>query len=142
MSTTFKTTTLFTVAFVGYVITTIILAAILIAVWLPGQNTQEMNQVQLQNLAESSLTIQFLSAVIGAVTALIISMILAHKTRHENNSAIIGFGVLLTCFSLLGIWLHPEHHMIYQVMKPVSPFLVCFFGYWLMTRRVRNAQVA
>jgi hypothetical protein len=142
MSTTFATTKLFTIAFFGYLITSIILAAILMSVWLSGQNTQEMTPVQLQNLAESSLIIQFWSAVIGTVTALVISMILAHKTRHENNSAIIGFSVLLTCFSLLSIWLHPEHHIIYQAIKPLSPFLVCFFGYWLMTKRTSNTQFA
>ncbi len=141
MSTIFRTTKLFSVAFVGYLVITIILAAILMSVWLSGQNTQEMTKVQLQILAESSLIIQLLSAVIGTVTALVISMVLAHKTRHENNSAIIGFSVLLTCFSLFSVWAHPEHHMIYQVTKPVLPFLVCFLGYWLMTKRASNAPL-
>ncbi len=142
MSTTFKTTKLFTVAFVGYLVTTIILAAIFMSVWLSGQNTQEMTTVQLQVLAESSLIIQFWSAVIGTVTALVISMIIAHKTRQENNSAMIGFSVLLTCFSLLSIWLHPEHHITYQIIKPVMPFLVCFLGYRLITQRHSNSQIS
>ena len=140
MSTKFATTKLFTIAFFGYLIITITLAALLLSLWLSGQNTQDMNQIQLQILAESSLEIQFCSAVIGVATALFINMVLAHKTRHENNSALIVFTVLLTCLSLLSIWLHPEHSMIYQLMKPVSPAVVCFFGHWLINKKGNNAQ--
>jgi len=142
MSITFKTIKLFTIAFFSYLIITIILAAIIMSIWLSGQNIQELDQGQLQTLAESSLMIQLYSAAIGVITALFISMVLAHKTRHENNSAIIGFTVLLTAFSVLSIWLHPEHSMFYQLVKPISPAVVCFFGYWLINKKSKNTQVS
>ena len=138
MSTRFKTTKLFTIAFFSYLIITVILAAILISLWLPGQDIQGLNQVQLQVLAGSSSTIQFCSALIGSATALIISMVLAHKTRHINNSAIIGFTILLTCYSVLSIWLHPEHNLVYQLIKPILPAMVCFLGYCLVIKRDSN----
>ena len=128
MSTIYQTTKYTLVAFICYIISTIILSGVMMSMWISRQEILDLNPSQIEALANQSIPIQFMSAVIGFVATLIISYVLCKKTLKDGLTTIKAFAVALTLFSILGIFLHPEHHVIYQVAKLFSPAIICLLS--------------
>ncbi|WNC68264.1 hypothetical protein RI845_17315 [Thalassotalea nanhaiensis] len=134
MSTVYQTTKYTLVAFICYIISTVILSGVMMSIWISDQNITGLSPQQIEALANQSIPIQFMSAVIGFVATLIISYVLCKKTLKDGLTTIKAFAVALTFFSMLGIFLHPEHHVIYQVAKLFSPAIICLLGLKLAAR--------
>jgi len=135
MSTKLRNTKLTLMAFISYIVITIILASVLMSVWLANQDVQGLEPVQIQALANTSSTIAFASALIGSITGLFISLVLANKTQDLQFKPVIYLAVILTIYSILSIYLHPEHSTFHQILKLFVPSLVCFISIKLVVKQ-------
>lgn len=136
MSTILKTTKYTVISFIGYIASTSIIIGIVMSIWLSQQDTAQLSAQQLSLLAEESITIQFISAVLGLLATFIIGYVLCKKTIQNEVTTIKAFTVTITLFSILSIVLHPEHHVIYQVAKLITPIAACFASFKMASKHL------
>ncbi len=120
---TIKTTLAY---FLIYVVSTTIISGVLVTVWMSGQNIEGLSSIEVQLLAETSITIQIASGAIGFTVCTILSILLALKTAQSNFKALYYFALTLTCYSIMGVMLHPEHAIVHQLLKLIVPGVIAY----------------
>ena len=126
------------IAFLMYVITTVILAVALSVFWQSGIDTSAYTQQQLIDMAAQSNLLTVGSMIIGSVVAVICAYFITRRTGNDSYKHAMYFAGVLTLYGILGIFLHPEHHVIQQAAKLLAPLPLCLLGAWFAIAKTNN----
>ena len=126
------------IAFLMYVVTTVILAVMLSVFWQSGIDTSAYSQQQLINMAAQSKLLTVGSMVIGSTMAVICAYFTTRRTGRNSYKHAVYFAGILTLYGILGIFLHPEHHVIQQAAKLLAPLPLCLLGAWFAIANTNN----
>ena len=126
------------IAFLMYVVTTVILAVVLSVFWQSGIDTSAYSQQQLIDMAAQSKLLTVGSMVIGSTMAVICAYFITRRTGSDSYKHAKYFAGILTRYGILGIFLHPEHHVIQQAAKLLAPLPLCLLGAWFAIAKTNN----
>ncbi|MDY6928003.1 MAG: hypothetical protein SWN10_13025 [Pseudomonadota bacterium] len=116
------------IAFLIYVVTTVILAVVLSVFWQSGIDTTAYSQQQLIDMAAQSNLLTIGSMIIGSLMAVICAYFITRRTGSDGYKHAMYFAGLLILYGILGVFLHPEHHVIQQAAKLLAPAPLCLLG--------------
>ncbi len=122
------------ISFVTYLLATMIATAVLIQIWMPAGMPIE----QVAQLAETDPFVTFWGGVIGLVTCTLCAMLTTKLSKQTGLKNAVAFGGLLILYGIASIVLHPEHSLLHQVSKVLSPIPVAIFGGYIYLKLVGN----
>jgi hypothetical protein len=119
------------VTFVGYVLLSVVLFAIVFQVWIPRGVSME----RLEDLAETSRTLLLWQSVLGTVLGVAAGYVAGRLSGGKGlrNSMVVG--AILALYGVVGIYLHPSHPLLMQIGKLAGPIPLALTGGWLALRR-------
>ncbi len=126
--------------FLLYVALTVTGAIVLTGIWQTGADVNTLSHQQLTMMAAQSDMINLGSAVIGALAAVVCAMFATRRTPGAPYRPAMYFALLLVAYGVLGIVLHPEHSVIQQIGKLVTPVPLCLAGAWLARQLFSDKQ--
>lgn len=118
------------IAFLMYIVTTVILAVVMSLFWQSGIDTSAYSQQQLIDMASQSKLLTVGSMIIGSTMAVICAYFITRHTDSDGYKHAQYFAGVLILYGILGIFLHPEHDVIQQVAKLLAPLPLCLLGAW------------
>ncbi|MBR9790917.1 MAG: hypothetical protein GYB58_04110 [Gammaproteobacteria bacterium] len=118
------------ITFLMYVVATVILAVALSVFWQSGIDKSDYSQQQLIDMAAQSNLLTVGSMIIGSSIAVLCAYFITRRTGTDGYKHAMYFAGVLILYGILGIFLHPEHHIIQQTAKLLAPVPLCLLGAW------------
>ena len=123
-------------AFIGYLVLSVALFAVIVQFWIPAGVPAN----RLQELAEADRTLLLWQQILGTFLG-VLSGYLAGRMSGAlglRNSLVVGG--LLTLYGILGIYLHPDHSLLMQLGKLISPIPITLLGGWIALKRASRSS--
>lgn len=123
--------------FLGYLLFTNIVFAVVVNQWIPAGVTVPS---EIAALAESDRYLINAQIVIGLVIGFLSGMIACWSSRSKGLKNPLILGVLLTLYGFVGIYLHPDHPIWYQTLKLLLPIPLVLLGAITLIKMAGNGR--
>lgn len=114
---------------------TIVGSAVLSSIWMAQNDITGLSPKDIGVLMDNDRTFAIYTSLLGALAAVFCGWLVTLKTAANNYVAAIIIATFLAGYGVLGIFIHPDHHLLHQVGKLIAPFLMCGLGAWLAIKK-------
>jgi hypothetical protein len=125
------------VAFIGYLVLSVVLFGIVVQFWMPSGVSAE----RLQQLVEADETLLLWQNILGTVLSVLSGYVAARMSGAQGLRNSLSVGGLLVLYGILGIYLHPNHPVEMQLGKLIWPIPLTLLGGWIaLWRKSRSSK--
>lgn len=117
---------------------TIVGSAVLSSIWMAQNDITGLSPKDIGVLMDNDTTFAIYTSLLGALAAVFCGWFVTLKTAANNYVGALIIAIFLASYGVLSILMHPDHLLIHQVSKLISPFLTCGLGAWLGIKKTTN----
>lgn len=123
------------IAIFTYLLLTVLGSAILSSIWMADYDVMQLSAEQIATVLNNDTKLNIYLAIVGSVSAVICFLLVMWRSDNKELGTLLVLVVFLTLYGAVSISLHPEHHLVHQLLKLIMPGLLGALVYRMMAAK-------